>query len=636
MMARNPVAQFSERTVAEVRTGRAEPSFAWRCIVLLGLLSISSHPAICCGDETSLQPETTVVPLMADRRIQHTVQQLADAADTNDLASVRRLLRLLSSSDPRLLVADPTGRVLPLHRRMFEICGWMNARNRSQLSAQSSQAARVMLHEAVSRHNTDELIRVIAMYPETTAAEEAHLLLARDALNRGFGRSAEWWLDGLTAQRTDFEMTPQARVIRQLIQIRRTESQIEITDPRDSESDPERTRWEYIPPISAVLHQFIQERTRRMESDAEDTITGDFQSLPWTTWHATADDQLMFRRSFEGVTAHRLKDGSICWHYTANEPNPAFRQLGVQDPDVNPVESNSAIWSLQLLFAEHAGVGVITSDRDNVYFMVEHDASDSIQRFRWRLREKPSTPHSQIIALDKRTGRRCWTLGSRTDADYGSSGLGKAWIFAPPVSDGQWLYCVYEDAVGQWLACVAPKSGLVQWKLFLCQPDESAQSQPRERNRGVLLTIQQGLAWIQSSDWVSCVDLLSRHVLWGVRQQTPEPKEPEDGDIQFPRWAMNDYDEVARAAHFVQPRPPIITSRHLVTADRHTGDILCVDAINGRLQQRIPGDPFRILLHADDQQIVGAAPHRIAAYGPLDGELRWQHDTLESQKTIVG
>ncbi|MCA9066603.1 MAG: PQQ-binding-like beta-propeller repeat protein, partial [Planctomycetaceae bacterium] len=411
--------------------------------------------------------------------------------------------------------------------------------------------------------------------------------------------------------------------------------------------------WQYTAPLDLLLRRQIListgifapgilsaeteiELPEGLEPPELPEADADTDEIPWTTWQPAIDNDRIYVRSRTGVTAIRIADGSPQWDYVAHGVAGTIQDFvpgDFGDPDRDP--DNDFFSGMQLL-QDHVGTGVVTADQHAVCFMTEINASDdAIMQFRGRFRGKQPTPCSQLIALEKTTGRRLWTLGNRSPEEPATHGPGCVWFFGPPVSDGKRFWTVYENADGQWLMPVAPESGVPGSPVFLCQPKVSAQSSGRRRHRGVQIVPRDGLIWVCNLEWVMAIAADSGRLLWAFPMTDSGPVDGEETPGMM-RWWRSMGEERESHVDLVMPRPPIVTDQLLITTDAGNRDLLCLDPISGRLRRRMTELGLHHLLAGSDESVYVAATRQVMCIDPASGETRWSQPLHVPAEHIVG
>ncbi|MCA9051496.1 MAG: PQQ-binding-like beta-propeller repeat protein, partial [Planctomycetaceae bacterium] len=508
-----------------------------RIVLLIGLLV--RLPGIAAAQfETGVADITELRGLPSDRRTIAAWQALqqatagdrpGDAADklqqlvAADSASMipfaapdtafRPLLRAPFDADPDVVtpVAEPYGSFRPLYRALFDAMFEIPQAARERLIRSLPGSDRALLR-ALEDASPELLPVLIQRFPGTEASLQAHLILARLHLDRGNTMAAVIWLQGLTNP----EMPqPYRRAagerLRQLLP--EVLPQPEVNFVAGSSRLPQHIRWVCKDISSGRLDREINEFTETCRQS---------HLMPQTTWRAEVRDGVLYRRSPLGVMAVDADSGNVLWHSR-------------QNPDVSAIDGNKRTSGFPALPRQLMTLSVadqspiantfcrdnvfshVVTDERRVYLLTTDDAADDVVRSPMVIRSTGTVRFTgnRVVALDRKTGRRLWTLGENAFDELEGTGDGPCWIDCRPVPHQGSLYLTVERDAEIRLVCVSADSGQLQWSVLLTFPELAADKDVIRRQWATTPVISNGVLCANTTDgWVVCVDLLTRSVLW--------------------------------------------------------------------------------------------------------------------------
>ncbi|MFN9719833.1 MAG: PQQ-binding-like beta-propeller repeat protein [Planctomycetota bacterium] len=128
----------------------------------------------------------------SERRINQQLEQLSTAGKAGKTATVQEIVDSLRSADPMLIVPDPRGTLIPLHRDLVQRLLSMDAQTLNVIENTSGQMDDRLM--SALNEGPDAILQVLHQTAGTSTGWKAHLLLAAIHHDRGNSLSARYWL----------------------------------------------------------------------------------------------------------------------------------------------------------------------------------------------------------------------------------------------------------------------------------------------------------------------------------------------------------------------------------------------------------------------------------------------------------
>ncbi len=668
MVPRCEVAESAWRDVAGGSSWLTQSELVLVCGVLLVCLlaagPLTAMEAASAGatgqsEKQVLSEETQQVP--TDHRVMQQLQQLEQQVRRGRVPEIRDQLRLLSLSSgvllmPRASTAPEFHHIWePLFRVKFRTIHGLTPGQLRELRREHDPLASVALMQAMTGGRLDRLVDVIHHFPGCEASYRAHLLLARAHVDRGNSLAAMSWLQPLLEQGVPADWKSAGQTALQRLEQRVPEVTAvaggnpgPVDSPARSSEDPGDTaavstslpaelHWQYEPPLSPLVRDSVD----RLLTSARQT-----GAIPWTCWEPATDDQWIFSRTLRGIAALDRRTGIPVWNWTSLAgPDTDLQQLAERGSDVAPGvpggDPEAVFISLDSsavsnLLNRNSVTGRLTCDAERLFLVEDAGRGEGVSAGSRLLREHAvaGAGHSELIALDKATGRRVWSVGGDPIEAVFENDLTAAWIAGPPTVSGANLLTVMEQRDVILLACLSAETGRLFWKLPLVYPATPAGQDPARRITAAVPTVSGGLIWTTTTTgWMVAVDSLTRSVLWAhrTRRQAELLEDAGTGRGRVPGARPHASLRESWPVH-----APVVAGTQLIVFPSDAHDLLILDAIRGVLKHRVPVRKHRLTLFADGQRLVLAGSESIQAYAASDGHLLWTTAFQSSDCLPVG
>ncbi|MEZ6061057.1 MAG: PQQ-binding-like beta-propeller repeat protein [Planctomycetaceae bacterium] len=591
-------------------------------------------------DSDGLDRSDLVQRLPMDRKTSAALELLRLSIARNDNATALREFQRLRTADSHLMVPgeSDTSPFLPLYRAMFREFLRLPAELREQFRATQDAVAGQEFRRAVEQGQLSELVGLIHQYPGTLASQQACLLIAFQHRDRGESLAAQVWARELDRDGIDPKLRAAAQVMLSEIDTSMAKAEPELSpDPLPSEAPQ---------PAQRDVPQFLQWQYRTSLSRPLQETVGDFlvtcaqaKIVPQTTWTADIDDGRIFRRTMHGVAAIDSVTGKPSWHYpVATNHETLLQEQRATRTIYNPRLATTDEASARSRFAELEKTPLIdlfcrdgvqcrlTMDRERIYLVAEGTeaaAPASTRRFFPRDGSRGVYRGSELIALEKDSGRRVWTAGGQLEDRYQTSPLDTAWFAGPPTVDRGRLYGITERADEISLTCLVAATGEHLWSVPLAYPEQSIDNDPARRLWSASVAVDDGLIWCPTTTgWLIAVDRLTRSTVWACQLESPV----RDGGppIPVPRGRQFIRTERESLTSAWPPLPVFPAGGHLIVFPRESHDIRFFDPVTGELKHRIDANSSSLLLHLDSGNLVIGTGQSITNFDPATARPIWE------------
>jgi outer membrane protein assembly factor BamB len=577
------------------------------------------------ADENDESADDSLLRLHSDRRIAGQMERLSLIIRGQEMQELRDLLEQLQAADATLMVPGPSGTFVPLHRAVALEIRRLSPESRKAVTGDEAAAFSALLR-AIQERDAASLVTMLHQHPGTDAAWKAHLLLAAMQLDRGDRRLAQYWLLPLTGRDAPSPWKEQAE--RLLSSAGPNESAIRdaasTAQQAPLKSEDLQVRWTHQQPVSPHAlrrsRDFVQSSSQNPQE----------RSIAWSAWEPMIDTDQIFVRTDSTITSVDRRTGRHLWTRTLlpqksvpmfyNEDSPPAPGFRFQMPNLSVGLSPDL-----LMLHRNEIVGRMTADAQRLFAVCQiSDGSSSPETAsafpQFQRRGESSAGLRELVAFEKSSGRRLWTMGGLPLEEQFGNDLAGCWFSGPPVSAGNELFGIIEQRQTLSLFCLAAETGEMLWKLPLVDPDPAIGLDPMRQ----LLSARTAAAGnmvvtTTSSGWVFAVDTLTKTVLWsrtlpavrsgiGRLRSTRRSAAPPSQPISLV-WRSED---------------PQIAADIVALACAESGRLLMLNLIDGRIRTESSADDATLVVYADTGLLVTASPRALNAWELPGLKIRWK------------
>lgn len=649
---------------------QSQPSF-FRCLACRLLLTIglwiAGHNTLPAAplvvQQAADQFSDLLQQLPTDRRVVQQLEALSAAIQADDLPKFRELLQALRDAEPSLMVPGRNDGFVPLHRALTEQLSSVTGEFRRQLEA-DDVVAKASYSGRLRETGIAGLVRLLHQHSGTATALRIHLLLARVHEDRGQRLAARYWLSPLQSGNVPAELQDAVRELSSRVSSPAAASAARQSNaapsaPTPVGSDPRPADPAAVNPANARTARPNESKSVTSETDAGQPqaagaaipISGDNKEtlaprhlhwvqsmpgsaleretfrlyverseqrnfIPWTAMEPAVDEERIYVRLPEILVAFDRTSGRPLWTRALNTRAPIDEEVvnEMQQALQRMRESSRLTVSPDIVLRSEI-LGRMTSDARHVYTIVE-TSNPGEQRSREEGRqlrmllgraEAPAPAIRELIAFDKQTGRRVWTVGGAAiEQRYGNE-LSNAWLAGPPTVSGERLYLVIEKQSVISLACLSAVTGQVQWLQPLVYPETAIEQDPaRELYSARSLEHEGAILTSTTTGWVVALDSLTGTTLWAQRCPARENLQPRisRGGRRLPMMRAEDlrpHDQTWRT------EDPVLYSDKVLWSLAECSRLFSLDAETGRVRWVETAKDLTLLLHHDPQLLVVAS-----------------------------
>ena len=432
----------------------------------------------------------------------------------------------------------------------------------------------------------------------------------------------------------------------------------ETSLPVDDQKDSQSAKSEESAPAENVdtnAGRFIQERhwykslpvsaAVRMRSQQLLRESPQLKAIPWSAWQPELDAEHVYIRAPGLISAYRLSSGQHVWTRTLTQDQPAVR---VEEPEfpggrffLNRDPMQEALNSPEILqFHRDERVGRMTSDAERLYLVSQLSASNGPNLSRGMMRIRGGADQFtaglwELIAIDKKTGRRLWTMGGAPVEEKFGNELAQAWLAGPPTVDRGHLYQVIERKSAIELVCLEASTGRVCWQIPLAYPENGIGLDVGRQLLAAQTTAKDGLVYTTTTTgWLFGIDTLTHSVLWARKLSKDEPDSREDQMLRDAGMFVPDLPSLRKAW---RSQPPIPAGDYLLVPTAESEKLMFVDARNGKVRSSsVSTSGFTVVLHSDPERLVVASPESIVSYSLPKLKKLWTLKLAEAMSPPVG
>lgn len=587
--------------------------------------------------------------LPTDRKTNQVLSQLRDSLQAGRAGDALDEFRTLQTADPLTLVPADEGKIyIPLFRAMFELAFQLPADVRDALVETEAARMQRRLAVAVQDGNLQAISEVVLAGAGTPASIDAHWIVARLHLARGNVTAAQTWLLPLTAPGLPKNVREQAN--RLLADFRpgqpgqpaetatetpppvppddqravSAEPQADGPDRDQGVALPENLMWQSRPNISPRLRGQIDVF---LQSAAGSNFP------PQTSWREVIDKDHIYRRSLRGLTCVDTETGQSIWEYPLLPPvEPQISSSVSSSPIVQRMQGIPSVGFTSMdsspfvsVFCRDNSIGQIASDSETLYLIQNTPdylgASRSTPQFVPFGARSPKRDSGRMIAIEKSSGRRIWTLAETTLEERLGPSSSSGWFGGPPLADGHFLYSVFEWDGEMRLGCISRITGELRWSCVLAFPEQTIDRDAVRSLWGCTPVRREGLIWCPTSTgWLTCVDEATQSIVFAsklheLKQQEPMIRMGRNQPVVFTRSAsLRDRWSVVRM---------VSSADRMVIAAHESRDLVWMEAATGvqlKRQEVVQGE---ILVHADSDRVILSTAEHVRAFDTYSGQFLW-------------
>ena len=646
--------------------------------------------------DTSEELPEVLQQLPTDRRVLQQLEDLSLAIESGDLQQFRENLETLRSADPALMVPGRNDGFVPLHRALIQQLGAVTGELRQQVEA-DEVLAKASLTGALRDDGVQGLVRVLHQFSGTPTSLRIHLLLSRVHQDRGQHLAARFWLSPLltwkepaglesSIRKLRERLEPEARDEKTTAEVRRLKAsagqqgQLEgdtgnarspletvdggIAGPDQSRDDAGESRQELMASPVAVGGQAIDRAkvsewpkhlhwVQSMPLSAVERVTHrDYVGraeqrpfVPWTAWQPEIDRERVYVRSPDIVAAFDRVSGQPIWTRKLRARGDMLDEpLNEDQQTLNRNQIAAGMSAFSGMLQRNETAGRMTSDAERLYVVSETVDPNSERRrdetvqLRMILGRDDATaaPIRELIAYEKATGRRLWTVGGPPIEQRFGNELSNAWFAGPPAVFGARLYLVMEKDSVISLVCLWGSTGQVEWQAPLVFPELPINRDPtREVLSARTMEYQGAVLTSTTTGWIIAIDTLNGGILWAQRGPVQA-----DLQMQIPqaarRFAQIRMADMKPHEQTWRSEDPRFTGNRILWSLAECSQLFSMNPLTGRVEWVEKAKEFTILLHSDPQFLVMASGRVVKALRVPDMEQIWREDRGPGSAVPVG
>lgn len=318
-------------------------------------------------------------------------------------------------------------------------------------------------------------------------------------------------------------------------------------------------------------------------------------------------------RTLSQLRAFRLSDGQPLWHSAMVDPELA-EMLGNVRRGRRPSGVSSELdgWLQQRIW-EDVTHGSLSSDGELVFSLQDREGNLRSPPMAWRgmfiARE-----FNKLVAIEAATGRLRWELGGPR-GDYELSGAG-AYFLGPPLPWRGQLFALTDDGIDLRLVVIDPRDGKLLWTQTLapCDPIWSGMA----RDTGLSPTVVgECVVCPTGAGSIVAVDPMRRELRWQHVYREPLDRIPmRRFDFHPPNSGL---ESSWRQSVLIAARDRVLV------APPDTGELLCLDALDGRLLWKQSRDAGLFLagITNDVASVLVVTANEVRAIRLSDGKPAW-------------
>lgn len=374
--------------------------------------------------------------------------------------------------------------------------------------------------------------------------------------------------------------------------------------------------WQQRLYLNSVERHSSQDLVRLMAAD------GDQQAIAWIAGEPVVDAHAVYVRSSGGLLAYDKVTGKVKWTRPLDR-HPIRRTVPGRMPlpdgderldnDLERLQNSKEIIGLH----RDAIPAYLTSDDTRLFAISDSgEPGAAIPEFNQpfggmlsRRSDLTSRPPQELVAIDKETGRRLWSVGGAPLEERFGNELSRAWFAGAPTVAGGLLFGVVEHDDAHWLVCLRSETGEVVWKLILAYPEVNIFQDPARQLVGSRPLVADGLIWTTTTDgWLIAVDALTHSVLWS---RSMVSKSPDTTSQLMFRRGMSAGQQLDSIRDTWRPGGMQLLPDSLLVAGEDNHQLRMINPLTGGNKLSVTPDGATVVVAADDESIVVAGPGEI-------------------------
>ena len=383
-------------------------------------------------------------------------------------------------------------------------------------------------------------------------------------------------------------------------------------------------------------------RTRSQQLLREVT---EIKAIPWSAWQPELDAEHVYIRVPGLISAYRLSSGQHLWTRTLSHEQSPVRPLepdfigGGLGADRSPLQE--AMNSPEILqLHRNEMVGRMTSDAERLYLVSQLSTgygavvSRGMVRFRGAA-DQIKAGLWELVAIDKKTGRRLWTMGGPPVEEKFGNELATAWLAGPPAVENGSLYQVIEKESVVQLVCLDSATGRLLWRVPLSYPHNRIGLDAARQLLAAQTSVQDGLVYTTSTTgWVFAIDTMTHSMLWARKLNTRSGDGREEQMLRNSGMFMTDVPPLKQAW---RSQPPILVGDNLLVPTAESATLLCIDPRSGKTRTTsIPASGVTVVLHSDPQWLILASAESIVGFTQPQLKKSWTLKVTDAAAPPVG
>lgn len=373
--------------------------------------------------------------------------------------------------------------------------------------------------------------------------------------------------------------------------------------------------WQQTLHLTSAQHRATAELVRLLAADP------DQPAIAWMAGEPIVDTQAVYVRSSEGLIAMDRVTGKIRWsrlfdRQTDGRGSIDARRAIPDDSNRSPLDAAN-LQNSPVIMELHRDAVTTRMTSDDLRLFAVCDTGETpagsfeLEPFH-RLQRRGNLLASsmrELIAIEKSTGRRLWSVGGAPLEEQFGNELSRAWFAGPPAVFGNQLFGLVEQDDAHWLVCLQCETGEVVWKLMIAFPETDIFQDPSRQLDASLPLVADGVIWTRTNDgWLIAVDALTRSVIWTRRMTSGQPGTSRVRNLRGGQILL-------------QPRPPFLEcwrpeemhlkSDTLLVTGPEGHQLLMLNPLTGSVRRRTSPEAANLILWVDDESILVGGPQKI-------------------------
>lgn len=535
--------------------------------------------------------------LETDRKTMVSLQEFEKALAAGNSERTLEEFRKLTTTSPHSMVPlTPGSRTFaPIYKVLFQAFYRLPPNIRTQQNARTEATGRIVLQQILESGEWERIPDLILQQPGSTAALDAHLILARKHAARGQELAVRAWLEPLLPA-----SVPAAW----------RETALEVLDRINSRKAPQATFEASV----AELPKYMQWQYRTQWSPQISSAARNLRSkagavgmtVP-STWDGFSDPDGTIKRTMRGIACIDHDSGESTWErpILSRQPATSNGRTIIRRPGFFgniSSRTNSSTMNAENKFCRDNITASVSADSQRVYFLETNSTGTTRNMYGQPVQNYgPMT----LSALNRGAGERLWTTSHTEFIDIIGERSSACWFFGAPIPMHNRLYCIIEWNAAVRLACLSAETGQLMWTTRLAYPGQSIDKDAVRRGWKATPIPDQGLVWCPTTaNWTICIDELTRSPLWAC-QLVGKQQEAMRSAMRGSPVAMTMPAQLNYRWHTSLLRK---VGNFLVVLPHESHEIAVLDPMTGEVQSRVDlaGQQPAALIHLDNERIVVA------------------------------